>query len=270
MAWSGAPSPSGASSGGSSGPSGSSGGSGSGDPGFVLMPGASALRLRPVELTPELRDRRDAAATLGDALRDLVDAAVRTEVDPSVLRDVAAELGPLAEVLRERQRRRTQIPMTDDLMSGVRTYSPAHGRGNPLAPPLVVRYLEDRVVGTCTLGLAYEGPHMFCHGGVSAMLLDQILGHAVAAIKAPGVTVELTTRYRQPVPLEVPLIVWGTATRGEGMVIRATGAICRADDPDTPLVQASAHFVTLREDQAARIFAATERPTTITPDAAHD
>jgi acyl-coenzyme A thioesterase PaaI-like protein len=234
------------------------------------MPGAAHLRLRPVEVTPALRERRRAVAELGDALRELVDAAVRTESDAAVLRTVAAELRPLVTALRERARRRTQIPVTDDLVSGVRMYSPAYGRGNPLAPPMAVEYLPDRVVGRCTLGLAYEGPHMFCHGGVSALLLDQILGHAVAAIRAPGVTVELRTRYRRPVPLETPLVVTGRAARDDGMVIRATGVLTTADDPDTPLVEADARFVTLRPDQAARIFADTERPTTITPDEAHD
>lgn len=244
--------------------------SASDDPGFTLMPGARELRLEAVEPTQELQERREAVASLGDALRELVDAAVGTEVDPAVLRAVAADLRPMVDLLRERRRRRTQIPVTDDLVTGVRMYSPVYGHGNPLAPPLTVRYLDDRVVGTCTLGLAYEGPHMFCHGGVSAMLLDQVLGHAVAATKAPGVTVELTTRYRRPVPLEVPLLVWGRATSADAVVVRATGAICLADDPDTPLVEASAQFVTLRPDQAARIFAGTERPTAVDPAAAHD
>jgi len=244
--------------------------SGPGEPEFSLLPGARDLLLDAVELTPDLAERRAAAAELGAALRELVDAAVRSEVEPDVLRATAAAVRPLVDALAERRRRRTQIPVTDDLITGVRMYSPACGAGNPVAPPMTIEQRGDRVVGTCTLGLAYEGPHMFGHGGISAMLLDQILGHAVAAIRAPGMTIELTTRYRRPVPLETPLVLWGQAFRDDGMVIRARGAICLASDPDTPLVDATAEFVTLRPEQAMRIFAGTERPTRVDPAAAHD
>jgi acyl-coenzyme A thioesterase PaaI-like protein len=49
---------------------------------------------------------------------------------------------------------------------------------------------------------------MYGHGGVSAMLIDQLLGHAAAAAGHPGVTTDLSVRYRRPVPLDVPLRVW--------------------------------------------------------------
>ncbi|HEY0638272.1 MAG TPA: PaaI family thioesterase [Pseudonocardiaceae bacterium] len=240
-----------------------------GDPDFHLLPGSREL-VDTVQLADDLPDRRRAAVALGEALRALTDAAVRTEVPTEVLWRTAEALRALEPPLTARLRTREQIPLTDDLVDGVRMYSPAVGPGNPVAPPMTVEYVDGGVVGTCTLGLAYEGPPMFGHGGVSALLLDQILGHAVAAIRAPGMTVELTTKYRRPVPLETPLRLWATATVDDSMVIRARGELCRADAPEDPLVLATARFVTLRPEQALRIFAAAKRPERIEPEAAHD
>lgn len=219
---------------------------------------------------PALLDRRAAVAELGAALRELADAAVRSEADPDVLRSTADAARGLLGPLRERQRRRQQMPLTDDLPAAIRMYNPAIGAGSPIAPPMVIEEVGDGVVGRCTLGLAYEGPHMFGHGGISALLLDQLLGYAVAVVHAPGMTVELTTRYLRPVPLDTPLHLWATATPDAGAVIRARGAICLAERPDVPLVTATGQFVTLRTEQTLRIFAATERPARVDPRGAHD
>ena len=51
------------------------------------------------------------------------------------------------------------------------------------------------------LGAAYEGPPGLVHGGVSAMILDQILGEAAGAGGKPGMTGTLTLTYRQGTPL---------------------------------------------------------------------
>lgn len=49
---------------------------------------------------------------------------------------------------------------------------------------------------------------LYGYGGVSAMLVDQLLGHAAAASGHSGVTTELTVRHRRPVPLDAPLRIW--------------------------------------------------------------
>ena len=83
---------------------------------------------------------------------------------------------------------------------------------------------------------------MYGHGGVSAMLIDQLLGHAAAASGHPGVTTELSVRYRRPVPLDVPLRIWGRVTGTEGRRVSAVGGITTAAEPDVPLVEAEAWF----------------------------
>jgi hypothetical protein len=128
----------------------------------------------------------------------------------------------------------------------------------------------DGAEGWCTLGQAYEGPPMWGHGGVSAMLIDQLLGHAAAASGHPGVTTDLSVRYRRPVPLDVPLRIWGRVTATQGRRISVTGGITTAAEPDVPLVVAEGRFARLRPDQASRMFGRLASPDATNPDVAHD
>jgi Thioesterase superfamily len=155
-------------------------------------------------------------------------------------------------------------------MGGVRMFNPVIGAGNPIAPPLRIEIGADGAEGWCTLGQAYEGPPMYGHGGVSAMLIDQLLGHAAAASGHPGVTTDLSVRYRRPVPLDVPLRVWGRVVKVEGRRISAVGGITTAAEPDVPLVEAEARFARLRLDQAGRLFGRLASPDAANPDVAHD
>lgn len=221
-------------------------------------------------LTDELLDRRAAVAELGAELRALTDLITRTEAGADVLRDSARRLREVAPALRERIRDIAEPASVDSLMGGVRMFNPVIGEGNPIAPPLRIERGEDGVVGWCTLGHAYEGPPMYGHGGVSAMLIDQLLGHAAAAAGHPGVTTELSVRYRRPVPLDVPLRVWGHVTGTEGRRISVAGGITTAAEPDVPLVEADGRFARLRLDQARRLFGRMASPDAVNPDVAHD
>ena len=234
------------------------------------VPGAGDAGLRAVEVTDELLERRAAAAELGAELRALADLVTRTEAGAGVLRDSARRLREIAPALRERIRGIGEPASVDDLMGGVRMFNPVIGAGNPIAPPMRIEVGEDGVEGWCTLGHAYEGPPMYGHGGVSAMLIDQLLGHAAAASGHPGVTTDLSVRYRRPVPLDVPLRIWGRVTGTEGRRVSAVGGITTAAEPDVPLVEAEAWFVRLRLDQARRLFSRLASPDAANPDVAHD
>jgi hypothetical protein len=223
-----------------------------------------------VEVTDELLDRRAAVAELGAELRLLADLVTRTEVGADVLRDSARRLREVAPALREHVRGLAEPASVDELMGGVRMFNPVIGAGNPIAPPLRIEISEDAAEGWCTLGQAYEGPPMYGHGGVSAMLIDQLLGHAAAASGHPGVTTELSVRYRRPVPLDVPLRVWGRVIEIHGRRVSAVGGITTVDEPDVPLVEAEARFVRLRIDQAGRLFGRLESLDAANPDVAHD
>ena len=234
------------------------------------VPGASEVGLTPVEVTDDLLQRRAAVAELAAELRALADLVTRTEAGTGVLRDSARRLREVTPALRERVRDVGEPASVDDLMGGVRMFNPVIGAGNPIAPPLRVEIGKDGVVGWCTLGHVYEGPPMYGHGGMSAMLIDQLLGHAAAWAGHPGLTTELTVRYRRPVPLDVPLRVWGRVTGTEGRSVSAVGGITTAAEPDVPLVEAEARFARLRLDQARRLFARLASPDAAIPDVAHD
>ncbi len=242
------------------------------DSGPVSEPGRShhPLAARPAAGEDAgLRARRAAIAELGDALRELVGQASATEVSGEVLRQVAAQARQAAALLGQRTRTRAELPGADDLAGGFRMYNPVTGSGSALAPPLHIEVAGQAVAGTCTLGLAFEGPPGFAHGGVSAMLLDQLLGYAASAVGHPGMTVTLETRYLAPVPLQTPLRLTAEVSEVNGRRVTARGVIATAAEPDTALVEATGGFVALRPEQAARMFSGI-RPDATDPLVAHD
>jgi acyl-coenzyme A thioesterase PaaI-like protein len=111
---------------------------------------------------------------------------------------------------------------------------------------------------------------MYGHGGISALLLDQVLGHAAASVDNIGVTTDLSLRYRRPVPLDVPIRVWAEVVEIDGRRTAVEGGITTVDEPGVQLVEAEGRFVKLRPDQAERLFARSASPQAVHPDAAHD
>jgi acyl-coenzyme A thioesterase PaaI-like protein len=218
------------------------------------LAGMAALGVQPVALTAELADRRAAVAELGAALRLLTDAAVTSEMPPAALREAAATARGLTAGLREARRHVGRPASVDDLLRGQRFFNPVVGAGNPVAPPLRVTLEAGTATGTCTLGPAYEGPLGFAHGGISALLLDQIMGYAAAAGGFPGVTGRLQVRYHEAVPLGRPLVLRAEVGDVLGVRVAVRGSLALADEPGPALVVAEASFLMLRQEQAERLF----------------
>lgn len=207
-----------------------------------------------VEQTPELARRRQAVVALGGALRDLVGAAVASEVPVEVLQQVTEQVQALREDLSGASRPVGQPSSVDDLRRGQRFFNPVVGPGNPISPPMRVELVDGVAIGRCTLGQAYEGPLGFGHGGISALLLDQIMGYATAAAGHPAVTGRLSVRYRTAVPLGVPLLLRASVVDVLGVRVAVTASIARQDAPDAALVEAEGRFLTLKPEQARRLF----------------
>lgn len=222
------------------------------------LAGVRDLHVREVEWTPELVDRNDAVAELGEALRELSAAAITSEVDADVVRGTAAQARALAVALSAERRGLHERSSIDDLRRGQRPYNPVVGVGNPIAPPLHIEYLDGAAVGSCTLDARYEGPVTYAHGGISALLLDQVMGYASAAAGQPGVTGRLEVRYRAAVPLGRPLRLEARLVDVLGVRARISGSISLADErgavEGSPLVEAEGRFLTLRPEQSARLF----------------
>jgi acyl-coenzyme A thioesterase PaaI-like protein len=204
--------------------------------------------------TPELTERRDAVAELGDALRELTTRAIGSEVDVDVLHRITDDVRELAAALAEQQHDPDTPSSVDDLHRGQRLFNPFVGLGNPIAPPMRVEVVDGSAIGWCTLDARYEGPFTYAHGGVSAGLLDQIMGYAAAAAGHPGVTARLEVRYRSTVPLGHPLRLEASLIDVLGVRAAIRGTISLASAPDDPLVEAEGRFLALRREQAARLF----------------
>ncbi|MGW1787188.1 PaaI family thioesterase [Streptomyces sp. NPDC002143] len=215
-------------------------------------PTTSTAPERPVKEEPELE--RAAIAALGHELRSLVDATVRTAASPDTLHRVADGVRTLTRQLTGRRRARAEIPSVDEFPGGVRMYSPVTGAGSPLAPPVHVTPADGGVAGTCVLGIAHEGPPGYGHGGMSAMLLDELMGWACAAAGMPGMTISLQMRYHRPVPLQTPLRVYAKVTEVEDRKISVCGTITTAEDLSTVLVAADGVFVSPDPDRARALF----------------
>lgn len=197
---------------------------------------------------------RAAVAALGHELRALVDATVRTAASPETLHRVAAGVRELTGQLTGRRRARAEIPSVDEFPGGVRMYSPVTGTGSPLAPPLRITSTGGGVEGTCVLGIAHEGPPGYGHGGMSAMLLDELMGRACAAAGTPGMTVSLQMRYHRPVPLETSLRVFAQVTGVTDRKVSVGGVITTDKDHSTVLVAADGLFVSPDPDRARALF----------------
>lgn len=197
-----------------------------------------------------------ATTELGDALRELIEASVTTTAATG---DVAAA----AELVRAAtarldgvHRQASQLPRLDDPAEGRRVFNPVTGVAHPLAPPLVVRPDGDGVVAEITLGLAYEGPPSFVHGGMSALFMDQMLGSAAGAAGLWGMTAHLELDYRGPLPLQTALELRARVESHEGRKANISGTIALASDPGRTLVEARGLFVMPRPEKQAAYFGA--------------
>lgn len=157
-----------------------------------------------VEMTDEeLAAEHAVYGGLAGAVRRLGEATLRTTVAPEIADEIRRQVEELAERLEKEM-----IPGSFGVAvtSGgrVRGYGNAVvGLRNPVAPPLTV--VQDRENGSAsaefTLNALYEGPPGMVHGGVLALVLDQIFGEAAAAGGVPGMTGTLKLRYRRPTRL---------------------------------------------------------------------
>jgi acyl-coenzyme A thioesterase PaaI-like protein len=197
-----------------------------------------------------------AAVDLGTALRELIEVSVTTTVPAAEVRAAAELVRQVTERLAVARRPASQLSALDDLTTGRRVFNPVSGAGSALAPPLLLRREGDGVVGEATLGVAYEGPPSFVHGGMSALLIDQLLGSAAEAAGLWGMTAHLELDYRGPLPLETKLVFRARVAENTGRKSVITGTIALAEAPDRILVEARGVFVMPRPEKVDAYFGA--------------
>jgi len=162
-------------------------------------------------------------------MRVIIEHLTRTEAPKADLVRVAEQLEAFGATLARFPRSARQEGYTEAANSGdvdaMFDHSPLIGLSNPLAPPLRLRVMDRRVVGTAVFGSAYEGPPGCVHGGFVAAAFDEMLGFAQSLTGNPGMTGTLEIRYRAPTPLHSELALEAWVDRVEGRKIFARGSI---------------------------------------------
>ena len=184
---------------------------------------------------------------LVDGLRSLTESSVALTAPLEVLTEMADAVAKVSERAKglagERPFSRFNAPVNGDLNT-ILPWSPISGCYNPMAPPVHMEKVGDKIVGTATFGLAYEGPPEGVHGAVVAGVYDQVLAFAAMVNGTPGHTAYLTTHYRSITPIQTPLRFETWVERTEGRKIFTKGA-CYAPG-DTLVTEAEALFIEYR------------------------
>jgi hypothetical protein len=141
---------------------------------------------------------------LTDAVRELIDATIRTEADEDTIRQARTAIQTATDALRGRVRDESQVVRYAVDGRPVVWSNAVIGLRNPIAPPLTIQHDSDRTRcwSEFTLNAAYEGPPGLVHGGVCALILDHVLGEAASeALTKPLFTGTITVRYVRGTPL---------------------------------------------------------------------
>jgi acyl-coenzyme A thioesterase PaaI-like protein len=177
---------------------------------------------------------------LAESVRELIDATIRTEVDAATVAAVKADVDAATARLRTHQ---CDGPFGVRYTTGgdrMAWGNPVIGIRNPIAPPL--RIERDADGGAFTdfhLGAAYEGPPGHVHGGVSALVLDHVLGEIAANSASPRFTGTITLRYLRPTRLGL-LHAEARITRTDGIKAFAVGHLA---DEEGVTVEADGVFI---------------------------
>jgi len=180
---------------------------------------------------------------LAESVRELVDATIRSQADAETVAQVTRDIDAAVARLRERQIAGSFGVRSTTAGESIGWGNAVVGIRNALAPPVLTRRDESgRVRADFHLGAAYEGPPGHVHGGVSALILDHLLGEAASPDRTPRFTGSITMRYLRATRLG-PLYVEATRTRTEGVKTYCTGHIA---DADGATVEAEGVFITPR------------------------
>ncbi len=208
-------------------------------------------------------------ARLAEAVRALIDATMTMpDATPDQLLGAATRVEAIVESLSGAIDRRLGAGYVPRNHGDYLPRSPAVGDASPLAPGTIDWQIVDdpagsdaphskRCVATGVITAAYEGPPSFVHGGVTALIFDEILGIVNIANGCPGMTGSLTIRYRRPTPLYKELRWDAWVEHVEGRRIRSRGEVWQGD---TLCAEADGIFVRPRDELRQEYFGDTPPP----------
>jgi acyl-coenzyme A thioesterase PaaI-like protein len=191
--------------------------------------------------TEEYERQRALYGPLTQAIRKLIDASLHTEADEDAVRDAQAAIESATEQL-DRSRRSVTAPLRHEGTGRPLAWAnPAIGLRNAIAPPMIIHHEDDgRCWSEFTLSAAYEGPPGWVHGGISALVLDHILGEAASdGLTLPKFTGTISLRYLRGTPLG-QLRAEAFIERTEGVKTFARGFL---EDAEGTTVEAEGVFI---------------------------
>lgn len=209
---------------------------------------AASFSLSPSS-TAAIEESERIHGALADDVRRLVDVAIRTEVDEERVARARA-LVREAELLLGEQA--STGPAGIHFNAEGRSWNWGNavvGVRNAVAPPVVLQWDEDGTVSSVfDLGVAYEGPPGCVHGGVSALMLDHLMGETASDRHTRmTVTGTLTLRYEQPLPLGRVRMAGRIAdVDGRKIVVTAHIGAVRDGVEEQPAVTAHGLFIVPR------------------------
>lgn len=197
----------------------------------------------PVPELPPADPELDRAVAELRRLREATAALAHSEVELGDIADRLAEVADLLEPRVPSPSRRLENMWTG---AGTRRSNPVGGQENPIAPPVQFHGCDDgSVMAEVTLGPAYQGPPGCVHGGISALVIDHMMGFANHWGGRFGMTAHYEIDYRSPTPLLQPLTfrawvhevdgrkTWTRATihAGDRLCVEARGLFLEASVP---------------------------------------
>ncbi len=181
------------------------------------------------EISAAEHDRLQAMySPLTDSVRRLIKAGIQSGADEAAIREAQSLVDAAVEKLGG-----TGDGEQVRLAVGKRPVvwgNPVTGFRNAIAPPLVMHEESDGLWWTeFELGEAYQGPPGWVHGGVLALVLDQLLGEAASdGLTKPLFTGTITLRYLRGTPLG-KLRAEAAIERTDGYKTFVSGHMCDAE-----------------------------------------
>lgn len=202
----------------------------------------------------ELDERREAVIELGAAMRAATGNLVRSKASPEVMHEAALLADRIAALLESPARPPGQLSAIDDHPVMRRFYNPISGEGSPLAPPMTFALDEKGIVCRVTLDERYEGPPLHVHGGITALMFDELFGRAIGATGRRRMTASLEIKYLRPLPLNTELELRARVREVDGRKAWTEGTIALAAEPDLICVESTGLFIAPREEKFAEYF----------------
>lgn len=160
----------------------------------------------------------DALSGAVGAVRRLITRLRKTKAPPELLGEVEREADALADRLAPHEHGGPFAQrglFVDELLGPIERdtddpieyfpYSPIIGPLNPIAPPVTFDLVGREMLATHVFEAQYGGPPTSVHGGVIALVFDELLGSLGAMLDIGGFTGTLEVVYRSLTPLHQPI-----------------------------------------------------------------